>query len=573
MKTLTWLHISDLHLRPCDNYNQHRVLNPLLKELERRRQEGWRFDAIFCTGDIAYSGGGFRFDSERYPEYEQATAFFDQVLALLELPKERLFVVPGNHDIDRSQAKAFPFPTKAEEVTQVLSDVRQYPALMLRFRGFKWFLEKCLAREFCPGGKPFGAHRFTTSDGLTAGVLELNSAWNAVRDQVQGSLIIGERAVWEGIDELERLGGAEVTVALVHHPLDWLTWWDRDQVSALLEEKVDVLLHGHLHSTRIENVTTQFGNLVCLAAGAAYQTRDWTNHVVLGRLDLNARTISTTQLRFEDRGSGWWAVEWPPPARHGAIPWRVNPPAQRCTILIQQGLWEINSETVLSTLDTMVPARPPAKIGFPNPVRDWEAAKEAQEAWYRSVLRGCTEAPHFVVFSSAPIPLAIHLGYLITDRYPVTFYQWDRDRHTWRWLNSVPEDWEVLVDGLPTEAQPASGSVAIRVSVSAIVSEEDVLAVVPDPLAHIHIRVPRPDVTAITSEDQVRILGGRFRDVLSRIRHLIPNCQELHLFCAVPTAVAVNLGRQISETMDPPVHLYQYNRRQRPAYTRVITLG
>src|SRR5205823_4247764 len=48
---------------------------------------------VFFTGDAAQSG--------KAEEYEEATDFFQALCKELDLGLDRLFVVPGNHDIDR----------------------------------------------------------------------------------------------------------------------------------------------------------------------------------------------------------------------------------------------------------------------------------------------------------------------------------------------------------------------------------------------------------------------------------------------------------------------------------------
>ena len=43
------------------------------------------------TGDIAYSG--------RTEEYERASDFFNNILEILNLEREAIFFVPGNHAV------------------------------------------------------------------------------------------------------------------------------------------------------------------------------------------------------------------------------------------------------------------------------------------------------------------------------------------------------------------------------------------------------------------------------------------------------------------------------------------
>ncbi len=105
-KKLTWLHISDIHFHPKTEWRDSTARNSLLDYLKDIyiSNESLRPDLIFCTGDIAFGQTG---SSPLVNQYEQAKAFFDSLLAAcgpnsLPLPKERLFVVPGNHDVNRN---------------------------------------------------------------------------------------------------------------------------------------------------------------------------------------------------------------------------------------------------------------------------------------------------------------------------------------------------------------------------------------------------------------------------------------------------------------------------------------
>ena len=90
---VTWLHVSDFHIRGGDPYDRDLVLRALIQSVKSYRERGRSPDLIFATGDLAYSG--------QAKEYEIATRFFDDLLEAASLEKRFLFVVPGNHDVDR----------------------------------------------------------------------------------------------------------------------------------------------------------------------------------------------------------------------------------------------------------------------------------------------------------------------------------------------------------------------------------------------------------------------------------------------------------------------------------------
>src|ERR1035437_4500707 len=93
---VTWLHISDFHIRTGDPYDRDVVFAALVQSVERFRVDEERApDLIFATGDIAHSG--------QAEEYAIATKFFDQILQAAGVARHRLYVIPGNHDVDRKR--------------------------------------------------------------------------------------------------------------------------------------------------------------------------------------------------------------------------------------------------------------------------------------------------------------------------------------------------------------------------------------------------------------------------------------------------------------------------------------
>ena len=97
MRSTTWLHISDLHLRESHAWSQDAVLSAMRDNIVRRREDGATFDFILATGDLAYAG--------KASEYELAAAFFDELTAASGVPRGKIFCIPGNHDIDRDRQK------------------------------------------------------------------------------------------------------------------------------------------------------------------------------------------------------------------------------------------------------------------------------------------------------------------------------------------------------------------------------------------------------------------------------------------------------------------------------------
>ena len=96
MSTLSWVHLSDWHQRGVD-FDRDAVRNALVRDLEERRNisdDLCNIDFAVFSGDLAFSG--------KPEEYRVALhEFLEPILRACNLGIERLFIVPGNHDVDR----------------------------------------------------------------------------------------------------------------------------------------------------------------------------------------------------------------------------------------------------------------------------------------------------------------------------------------------------------------------------------------------------------------------------------------------------------------------------------------
>ena len=302
---ITWLHISDLHLRGSRAYDANIVLKALLRDVgERIAQDGLRPDFVAVTGDLTFSG--------KPAEYDLARQFFDELLRVTGLGKDRLFLVPGNHDVDRSLitrgAQAIGDGlTDRDSANDVLSTPTDRQLMMARFQGYGTFVNDYLA-----GYLPFDDERYfyvrgLDLAGLRVAIMGLNSAWlsASVEDRAKG-LLIGERQARAALEHAE---SAVVKIALLHHPLDWLREFDRDDSGAMLADGCHFVLHGHLHHTAATQLTTPDGAATILTGGACYDTRQYANTYNWVQLNLAAGNGTVTLRRYSDARGGFWAKD------------------------------------------------------------------------------------------------------------------------------------------------------------------------------------------------------------------------------------------------------------------------
>ncbi len=243
-------------------------------------------------------------------------------------------------------------------------------------------------------------------------------------------------------------------------------------------------------------------------------------------------------------------------------------------VVVHDVLSPINTDAAMKALRPEAALGPPIHVRPAVPAGMWKVAAEVQENIVKEALdRSRQLLAKFAVFSLAPIPLAVHLGFLLSDRVEARLFQFDRDRASWSWRSTKATAPTVPVVGLLGATVAKAVDVVVRVSVSARVTPAVTRKVVRGHPVEIDVAVKHPDVAWLTSSSQVVQVVQAFRTVLANIRAHVPRCRRVHLFAAVPGPVAVALGQTINPRMNPPVRLYEYDHQRLPKYRHVLTLG
>jgi tetratricopeptide (TPR) repeat protein/UDP-2,3-diacylglucosamine pyrophosphatase LpxH len=308
--SLTWLHIADFHIRAGDPYDRDVVLRALIRSINDYRAQGRVPDIIFVTGDIAHSG--------KPQEYEIAGEFFDDLLGAIKLDRHRLFIVPGNHDVDRELGIGLARTLDSREQSDAYfrPDIPK-PHLTQKMRSFvEWHNRYFEGVRRTPENSTCGPVELLALKGRRLGILPINTALFCQGDDDHDKLWIGRRCLDVALSELRKID-AELNIALLHHPLDWLSATEMANVQAELEASVHILLRGHLHETRVQSVASPEGEILQCATGAAYQTRKWPIRALYATLE--GRQVTIFPIRYEDSPRERWTIDpsvFPPQENH-----------------------------------------------------------------------------------------------------------------------------------------------------------------------------------------------------------------------------------------------------------------
>ena len=137
------------------------------------------------------------------------------------------------------------------------------------------------------------------------GILPINTTTFCVADDDCGQLWIGRRCLDKLLDAPWKR--ADLTIALMHHPLDWLHEIERTQITSKLYQNVDCILRGHLHQTELTRTDGTSGSALHLAAGASYQGTLWPNKAMF--VEVYDEHLRVVPIKFEDLPSPVWTID------------------------------------------------------------------------------------------------------------------------------------------------------------------------------------------------------------------------------------------------------------------------
>ena len=297
MREIAWLHVSDVHIRQRDEWSQDVVLRAMADSIRQRRGQGLTLEFILATGDLAFSG--------KQDEYELVKHFLDELVSASGVPKERIFCIPGNHDVNRDRQKlcfqgARSALTSPNAVDPVLApdndDLATLTQRQENYRAFQTSYFGGQARTVTPDGLAYVTS--LAIDDVVIAIVGLNSAWLAEGGNADhGNLLIGERQAINAFDAVDKLD-AHIVIAMAHHPLHLLRDFDRNAATRHITKRCYFYHCGHLHQP--ESQCAGFDASACLtvAAGACFETREFQNAYSLVKLDLLAGTRTLTTVQY-----------------------------------------------------------------------------------------------------------------------------------------------------------------------------------------------------------------------------------------------------------------------------------
>lgn len=169
---------------------------------------------------------------------------------------------------------------------------------------------------------------------------------------------------------------------------------------------------------------------------------------------------------------------------------------------------------------------------------------------------------HVSIFALGPIPLLAYLGQLIGDIESVDLYQRHRDTKDWRWKDE-PEDFrKEYYRVIEPDTHNDKAHSAIMVSISGMVDRKKVAELLGEDCNMYEIAAIKPGLDFLSTRLKLEMFCYEYRQLLGQIRAKNGHTNDLHLFCASPSPVAIECGRAVLPKSDPPIRVYDLNKRK-----------
>lgn len=321
------VHVSDIHFRHPECAGGADPDKPFRTMLGNDLRAmvaslGVPIDAILVTGDIAFRGAKQEFDA--------AEAWLTSLANEFGQPRSSIFVVPGNHDVDRNlcrtlmdvrnvqrslRSAANPHDMERELRAQ-LGDAATSRSILKPIEAYNDFAAKFDCNLFAPE-KTHWNHDIRLEHGVT---LRLHG-WNSTllsgfqgNDDARGDMYLsGLQTVLDPIEGV-------VNAVLAHHPPDWCK--DNDDIEDAISTRAHLHFFGHKHRQRI----VQEERYVRYSAGAVNPDRHeaaWEpgyNLIRLSvavegtarrlRIESHVRTLRAGDMQFDYRRPQAGGDDW-----------------------------------------------------------------------------------------------------------------------------------------------------------------------------------------------------------------------------------------------------------------------
>ncbi|WP_139957953.1 metallophosphoesterase [Flavicella sediminum] len=259
------IHISDFHLEKEEpSLSQKEILKALILDIKQFIND--EIIIIFSGDLVDKSGLNFLNKGERFKSFKDV--FLDKINDEYPSTVGRIFIVPGNHDFDRTKIDGFlgmPFRNNLvknpEIVGSYIESVKRENKNvdgLLDYKNFeKEFYNKCF-NDSNWNWSQFDNSFIINNSNASIGISCFNSSWLCYEDENVEKLFISDKQIESSLSFIK---DTEIKIAVMHHPLEFYHKDDLDKIKALLYNNYHMVFVGHTHKLESKQIDDLDGNL------------------------------------------------------------------------------------------------------------------------------------------------------------------------------------------------------------------------------------------------------------------------------------------------------------------------
>ncbi|MFW2581056.1 metallophosphoesterase family protein [Aliarcobacter butzleri] len=308
-KKIRWIHLSDFHTGK-DNYETIKIFKHILSGITRQIRDISEPDFVFITGDIANKG-----NENEYITFNDE--FLEPLCKILKIesPLNKIFIVPGNHDLERKFVKDLNYDNHLNGSNSFFNcDIKGKEEREIHHvRAFKNFSEYIYMANFnktswLDSNDGFFTEKIKKND-ILVGIVGINTAWLSKDESDEKKLTPGLDLVEKALSSID---DCDLKLVLGHHPLLWFNETHKETIERMFSDNNVLYIHGHLHKNRVQPLSNGLNDFLEIQSGASFQIKEhteslWKNGYVWAEVDLKENYIYL-QPRYWKHTERRWGV-------------------------------------------------------------------------------------------------------------------------------------------------------------------------------------------------------------------------------------------------------------------------
>ena len=537
---IKWLHLSDIHFN-YKNYESHSLREDFLKRIESLDQTE-PFTHLFITGDIL--NGNAKAD-------EETIEFVKKLMEMMKLTKESVFIIPGNHDHDRTVTQSvlqrLLKGKKKKEHTSVFDSMKceDIIALLESYANFNDAYSRIFDEKDFVWSKP---HFITFKDNIS--VINLNTSWLDIDSSSNKDFLrIGSRLLQLEMTDKSNQLSQSLNIAIGHHTLADMIPEERKRVlDQFKRNNIGVYFCGHRHKPSI-NFYDEY-DVVEFVAPGGYNNGYSNGGYIWGIID-------TDTDFYKAEVYGWYDNKW-------CIESKLDGTDEYGIYYFDTERFKHHSKIAAIDCKIMgghIPKRDLDKSldnanfdihTYIEPIDAVDGYTEESIAdLARSIIQLVEKNERVHLYPLAPIPMLLLLGFELQKDSNIIIHQFDRTTQSWVLSG---ECWGAKLEE-PIIEKSNNKAIVISISTSYPIEKKQIEVAMGDALYdYIALKTDRiKPGYPLYSQDVDDIAGS----IISIMNSNINKYDEIHIFAAIPAGLTVELGRRMLRTVYGNVHTYQ----------------